>query len=96
MSLLILVAACAAPPLLSYIQLLFKMPNLHAALQKNVCFFKLLCRKKGKSLSKGVLRILWGPSSSSVQLVVEMTDTLEMSDCKYCVRHLIFYKRAGV
>lgn len=41
---------------------------------------------------------LGGPSTSSVyvHLILEMSDTLEMTDCKCCMHHLNFYKRAGI
>lgn len=63
-----------------------------------ICDFWKLLERKIEFLSKGGLRILWGPSNRFVyvHLIVEVTDTLEMTDCKYCVHHLNFYKRAGI
>lgn len=87
-------------PTLSFIQLFLKC-QIFVLFCRRICDFEIMIGKMCRFfLSKCGLSILWGPSNSSVyvHLIVEMTDTLEMTDWKYSMYcfHIFFYKWAGI
>lgn len=53
-------------------------------------FWKLYWRKKLYP------RLIQRPYCRSAHLLLEMIDPSEMTDCKYCIHHLNFYKLAGL